>query len=118
MKTSQAMKVKEKPARRRSLKAQADGERPTPHKWLSVEEHNAQFEAEEKSFLAQRKRLMKEHPEALYVALRHGAPVVFGQTSGDVAAEFWVSFGEQPVYIGKLSDEPNEEVIHGVIPAE
>jgi len=116
MKTSQATKNHVKPVPRRSRRTPPDGTETTPRKPLSREEYMVQFRAEEKSFLAQRKHLMKKHPEALYVAIWHGTPVVFGQTFIDVAVQYHASFGDDPVYIGKLSDEPDVEYMSGLIP--
>jgi len=115
MKTTQATSIEARPARRRCRQAQPESGKPTPRKRLSREAYLVQFRTQQRSFYAQRKRLMEEHPESLYVAICHGKPVVFGQTSIDVAVDFYEKFGDQPVYVGKLADQQDEEVIGGVV---
>ncbi len=68
------------------------------------------FEANEAWFQRHKQQLMAEHPGQKYVAVRREAPVLFGESSISVAKRFYASFGDEPVYIGRLREEEDEVV--------
>jgi hypothetical protein len=80
---------------------QADNER---------RQYMAKFEAERLWFEVRRERIMHEHPDAKYVAIYRGMPVIVGGSDSEVAKAFLEAFGPQPVYIGSLSTEARPAV--------
>lgn len=81
------------------------------HESPSLQEYRSIFEANKSWFHAHRARLLEEHPDPKYVAISEQKPVVFGDLPGDVADAFYSAFRAQPVYVGKLSSEPEVEVL-------
>lgn len=75
----------------------------------SLERPQRDFQANKGWFRAHRDALLSEHPEGGYVAVWRKHPVLFGETRGEVADEFYAMFGAEPVYIGKLSGEADIE---------
>ncbi len=73
----------------------------------SPRRRRAGFEANGIRFDLRKTELRKRYPEGTYVAMWRGVPVVVGDNSGEVADEFYEQYGQQVVYVGKLSDEPD-----------
>jgi hypothetical protein len=75
----------------------------------SREQRMARLQANMHWFEAHRESLAGQFPGASYVAVWREEPVIVGDSLLEVAEEFYGTFGHEPVYIGRISGEPDVE---------